>query len=376
MSTQTLNPASVTSTGTGGTWTSPGNADASDNVYASIAGWTTALFSEVKLLIDSAVSGDNKSSGASLMTTDTYYDFGGAADKWGTNPTVAQVNSGNFGFVVKFTDGVQNSQYLTAKFNFTIPGTATVDGFSTRVEASLSGGKSSALRVDHMEMTVHYTEAGSTYTITASAGSFTLTGQPAGLKAVRKLSAATGVGTITGQPASLEAGRILAAEAGAVTTAGQDAALTATRTLADSNGGLFATSGQDATLHATRSLTASGGTHEIVGGEAQFRVSAQAVDDGGSSGRKLQPRDRLPSAVRQARGIEQRHLILSVKPAVLRVSGHAMFRIRPADHRRAPLAEHFANVQQRIVRRKEEDRARRLREQIKEEDDLLLAGVL
>ena len=158
MASQTANPTTITSDGTGTAWNGPGAAATSNNVRAAIA-MSQAAFEEVKLLIDSVISGDNKAAG-NLTSTETYYPFGGSSDKWGTAPTVSQINSGNFGCVVRFNDTFGSlTQYLTAKFNFSIPSGATVNGFVVRVEAAVVSGKVSVLEVDHIEMTVHYTDA-------------------------------------------------------------------------------------------------------------------------------------------------------------------------------------------------------------------------
>jgi hypothetical protein len=44
--------------------------------------------------------GDNKASGTAWATTDTYSNYGGSTDMWGTTLTPAQVNASNFGVVL------------------------------------------------------------------------------------------------------------------------------------------------------------------------------------------------------------------------------------------------------------------------------------
>lgn len=127
--------------------------------------------------------------------------------------------------------------------------------------------------------------AATAYTLTASGGTFTLTGTAATLKAGRYLSAAAGTYTLTGTAATLKAGRYLSAGAGAFTLTGADATLiygsVGAYTLA-ANGGTFALTGGDASLIAARRLTASSGTFTLTGTDATLKAGRRLTASGGS----------------------------------------------------------------------------------------------
>jgi hypothetical protein len=60
------------------------------------------------------------------------------------------------------------------------------------------------------------------YSMSAEPGSYSMTGQGAGLKAARKMAADAGSYTFTGQAAALRAARKIAADAGSYLLTGQD----------------------------------------------------------------------------------------------------------------------------------------------------------
>lgn len=85
------------------------------------------------------------------------------------------------------------------------------------------------------------------YTLTAEAGSYSMTGQSVGLRAARKMAAAPDSYALTGQAADLKFGRKISAGAGAYALTGQDAVLRAIRKMA-AEGGSYALTGYDANL--------------------------------------------------------------------------------------------------------------------------------
>ena len=97
------------------------------------------------------------------------------------------------------------------------------------------------------------------YTLTAEAGSFTLSGQAAGLVAARKLSADAGAFALSGQTVALRADRLLTASQGAFTLTGQDADLIAPNYTLTADAGSFTLTGQDATLTASAQEVSGGG---------------------------------------------------------------------------------------------------------------------
>lgn len=91
-----------------------------------------AIDNAVKLIIGGTVTGDNK---ANNVSTDWGLDeavisYGGAADTWGTTPTAEQINASTFGIALAVD---------------------LVDNYGLTAEA----------QVDHIALTVHYTEAAS-----------------------------------------------------------------------------------------------------------------------------------------------------------------------------------------------------------------------
>lgn len=122
-----------------------------------------------------------------------------------------------------------------------------------------------------------------TPTLAAAVGSFTLSGQAAGLALTRYLSAAGGTFTLAGQDAALKRSARLTADAGTFTFAGQDASLQyQVPNVVFGGMGSFALAGQAAALIATRKLSADVGTFTTTGfaagGQFQRTMSAEAAD--------------------------------------------------------------------------------------------------
>lgn len=87
----------------------------------------------------SGVGGDDKADGATVWpTTDAYKSYGGSTDTWGFSPTPSIVNDSGFAVLVQ----------------------ATKD----------AGETSTTVRVDHVRVTIYYTEAGITYDAVSNSG--------------------------------------------------------------------------------------------------------------------------------------------------------------------------------------------------------------
>jgi hypothetical protein len=140
---------------------------------------------------------------------------------------------------------------------------------------------------------------GTTYTLTASGGSFATTGVAAGLKATRQLAASAGSASIGGVAATLKAARQLSGAAGAYTLTGVDATLTkaggATGYTLTAAAGSFAITGQAAGLKAARVVGASFGAYAVTGVAAtlarglRLTASAGAVTITGAAANLTQP---------------------------------------------------------------------------------------
>jgi hypothetical protein len=110
------------------------------------------------------------------------------------------------------------------------------------------------------------------YSMTAGSGSYTLTGQSAGLRPGRSVSAAQGSYTITGHAANLLRGLPLSAAQGSYLLSGQAAALALTRALSALQG-TYSLSGQGATLLAGRQLAGGQGSYELAGQDASLNYT-------------------------------------------------------------------------------------------------------
>lgn len=132
-----LSPGTAGNDATVGTidWTSPGNILASDDTRATVGGANTSRYltatnfgfalqvgttdgitgeaelskvnggveNAIRLIVGGTITGNNKSTGATLSDTDTYHVYGGAADTWGVTLTPADVNASTFGMGVSTT---------------------------------------------------------------------------------------------------------------------------------------------------------------------------------------------------------------------------------------------------------------------------------
>jgi MSHA biogenesis protein MshQ len=105
------------------------------------------------------------------------------------------------------------------------------------------------------------------YTLTAEAGTYTQTGQAAGLLSSKKLTASTGTYSLTGVAANLLTGRKVASVAGTYTLSGQTAVLRYNRIFTAEAGNL-ALNGANAGLLFNRILTAQTGIYVLTGNDA------------------------------------------------------------------------------------------------------------
>jgi hypothetical protein len=119
------------------------------------------------------------------------------------------------------------------------------------------------------------------YTLTADAGSFSLTGAAANLYLGHVLAADPGAFALTGADASLFKGFTLAADGGTFALTGADATLNAARRLpADS--GSFSVVGTDASLLRGYALSAGGTAFAFAGSDALLQSSRRLVADAGA----------------------------------------------------------------------------------------------
>lgn len=123
--------------------------------------------------------------------------------------------------------------------------------------------------------------ASGSYTLVAAQGSYSLTGQAAGLRASRSLTAAQGSYALTGIAANLVYGKTLAAEQGTYSLSGQAAGVRLARVMAASQGS-YTLSGQPAGLRATRTLTAAQGAYTLSGQTANLFAARRLTAEQGA----------------------------------------------------------------------------------------------
>lgn len=142
-------------------WTNPLNVSASDNSYATVNPFSVPLEFDIRISKNApagTIAGDNKSTGAGFPGTDAYTSYGGASDLWGQTWSVDDINASTFGPLFRITGDFSTSRYLyTANYGFSIPSGATIDGILLEVEKGITG---TTARVDHIRITVYYTEGG------------------------------------------------------------------------------------------------------------------------------------------------------------------------------------------------------------------------
>lgn len=123
---------------------------------------------------------------------------------------------------------------------------------------------------------VHYTPATTVYTLTCDAGSYSLTGTSATLKAIRKLIAATDAYIMTGTSAALALRKTLSATPGAYALTGTDATIRSTRKVI-ATPGAYAISGTNAVVRAVRKVVATPGSYAETGTDATLKTVRKVI---------------------------------------------------------------------------------------------------
>ena len=124
---------------------------------------------------------------------------------------------------------------------------------------------------------------GTDYTITADAGSYSITGTAADLHQGRNITAEAGSLTISGGDADLDVGYVMSAEGGSLTITGQDANLTVASIYnLDASPGSYTISGQSANLIKDVRMNADGGNIAIAEQDASLIAGMSINAEGGS----------------------------------------------------------------------------------------------
>lgn len=119
-------------------WTNPTNAQGNQTTvyaYADLLNSGVVEFS-VKLIKGGAISGTDKSTGATIPTVQTSVNYGSASDLWGLTFTNTDINASNFGvaFAAQEPLAPTISNYLSAtNFGFSIPASSTINGITCSI---------------------------------------------------------------------------------------------------------------------------------------------------------------------------------------------------------------------------------------------------
>jgi len=152
-------------------WANPNNSKVSDGIYATTVlnnyrANTRDKYVQIVKSDGSIGSANKAASDYWVYRTDTYASYGGPADLWGESWDADKINDADFGVVISAysikEDYAENiTHYLRAtNFGFSIPAGATINGIFAEVEKQRGGGGSSeTIYIDHVRMTVYYTEA-------------------------------------------------------------------------------------------------------------------------------------------------------------------------------------------------------------------------
>jgi hypothetical protein len=147
------------------TWLSTGNITVDDASYAFATNLNfvvSIVENSIKLVVGGAISGNNKSSGASVPQAEAYMVYGTSLDTWGLSLSVAQVNNSNFGVVFSFKDPTTSTttHYLKAtNFSFAVPAGSTVVGVVMEIKIVFDDLNSN-INVNFVRGTVFYNGPG------------------------------------------------------------------------------------------------------------------------------------------------------------------------------------------------------------------------
>ena len=168
-----LSPGTMANVAVGGShfsWVNPDNAKTSSDVYVTSSSNMTPIYDKIVSLIlaDGSHGTENKKTGLEWVdTADTYFSYGSAIDVWGETLTAENINDSDFGVVLQIDqNGSSYSDYLEAtNFGFSVPTGSTIDGILVEIERNyVVAGRSKTPQVDHIRITVYYTDSGSSLT--------------------------------------------------------------------------------------------------------------------------------------------------------------------------------------------------------------------
>jgi hypothetical protein len=225
---------------------------------------------------DSTLGSDLISTDVTISSTEGDYTYGSSTEKWGLTWTVDDINASTFqgmisanasNFAGTADDPVVDAMWINV--HYTPPLTASTGSFVlTGKAAALSvsvPASAGSFALTGKDATLSRTIAG--YMLAGAAGAYTLTGVAAALSRTWALIGGAGSFTLTGVAAALTLSRAILASPRAFTLTGNAATLLTTQLL-DGEAGAFALTGQDAALRAQRLLLASPAAFALTGRDA------------------------------------------------------------------------------------------------------------
>lgn len=167
--------------------------------------------------------------------------------------------------------------------------------------------------------------SGSTYTLTADSGSYTVTGTDANLEFGREVAAGAGSYLVTGTDANLEHGREVVADAGSYLISGTDAALEYGREIT-ADAGAYLITGTDADLvyGSTYQLAAGAGAYLITGTDADLIYTPIQSDEEQPTGGAWRYWHDLVSRDLARRRAEERERLALTEPAQRKIDRAAV----------------------------------------------------
>lgn len=261
------------------------------NHYSEDSATDNLEFIRVSLVDDTATyRTTNKVSGGGgeWPTTDTSTTWGGATDTWGESAgfwTATKVNNAAFGAVIQIRtvgggsgttpDGQLRDLAINVHYTESSGYTLTADAGSftlTGVAAALTRDYTLTASTASFTLTGTATGFARSKTLVADNASYTVTGIASNLVADRALTAATAAYTLTGTATGLVRDYTLTAATVSFTLTGIDTALTPTRSIAAATGS-FTLTGNDTALQAARVLTASTASYTLTGNDTAFSLT-------------------------------------------------------------------------------------------------------
>ncbi len=276
------------SAASGTSWTSPTNANANDGAYATYtiaAKNTTGNVNTLSNLgFDSSIPANSVINSVTLEVEHKVSTNGGIAFLESAVAIGATIGTYN-------SDSAEPTTDTARSYSMARPGGGSwtradlLDGTFTIKLRARSGNSATSVVYswDYARVVVDYTPQN--FTLTAQAGSYSLTGQSATVARNRALTASAGSYSLSGQSATLVKGRVLTAQAGSYSVTGQSADIdyaAVTGYTLTAQAGSYSLTGQGAGVNVGKVLTAQAGAYSFTGQGADIAIGRALFAQAGS----------------------------------------------------------------------------------------------